>query len=71
MHRVGSDSALFWAPWKAGVRQPLLIFTPRLALETPKNAYVTQPFRRLPGPREGRGEAATSDFVRVIGVGDP
>ena len=34
-----STSALLWAPEKAGVRQPLLIFSP--CLGTPENAGVT------------------------------
>ena len=41
--------------------QPLLILSP--LLRTPKNAGVTQHFCPLSGPREGRGEVATSDFV--------
>ena len=35
------NSAHLWAPEKAGVRQTLLIFSPRLALGTPENAGVT------------------------------
>ena len=35
-----SNSAHIWAPEKAGVRQPILILSPRLALGTPKNARV-------------------------------
>ena len=36
----GLPGALFWAPEKAGVRQPLLIFSLLLALGTPENAGV-------------------------------
>ena len=36
MQGLRSKSALFWAPEKAGVRQPILIFSPRLALGTPR-----------------------------------
>ena len=36
MQGLHSNSALFWAPEKAGVRQPLLIFSPCLALGTPR-----------------------------------
>ena len=35
-----NDSAHFWVPEKAGVRQPIPILFPRLALETPENAGV-------------------------------
>ena len=41
MQGLHSNSALFWAPEKAGVRLPLVIFSPRLVLGTPKNAGVT------------------------------
>ena len=34
MQRFGSNSALFWAPEKAGLRYPLQIFSPHLALGT-------------------------------------
>ena len=47
---------------------PLLIFSPRLALGTPENAGVTWHFHSLLGPREGRGEVATSDFVPLCGT---
>ena len=47
-----------------------MIFSHHLALGTPENAGVTLQFRPLFGPREGRGEAATSDFLRARGVGD-
>ena len=39
------------------------MFSPHLALGTPQNAGVALHFRPLLGPREGRGEVATSDFV--------
>ena len=42
---------------------PLLILSPRLALRSPENAWVTHHFRPLLGPREGTGEAATFDFI--------
>ena len=60
MHGLRSNSGLFWAPKKAGGRPPLLMFSPLLG--TPKKARVVQEFWPLLGPREGRGEAATSDF---------
>ena len=41
MQGLQSNSAHLWAPEKAGVRQPLLIFTPRLVLDTPENTRVT------------------------------
>ena len=73
MHGLRSNSALFWAPVKARVRHPLLIFSPPLPLGTPKS---TQQFRPLVGPRESKGEVAivilcprlalgTSEKVRV------
>ena len=37
MQGLRSNSAHVWAPEKAGVRRPILIFSPRLALGTPKN----------------------------------
>ena len=47
MNWLGGNSALFWAPKKVGVRQPLLIFSPRLALGTLEDAGVTSQFRFL------------------------
>ena len=40
MQGLRSTSVLFGAPGKAGVRHPLLIFSPHLALGTPKNVGV-------------------------------
>ena len=68
MQGLCSTSALFWAPEKAGVRPPILILSPLLG--TPESARVTQHFRPLLGPREGTGEAATSDFVPFL-LGTP
>ena len=53
------------------MRLSILIFSPRLVLGTPKNAGVTWHFRPLLGPREAKGEVATSDFIPAVGVGDP
>ena len=50
------------APEKAVVRWPFLILSP-LICGIPENAGVMQHFRPLVGPREGRGEVATFDFV--------
>ena len=58
MQGLRNNSALFWAPEKARVRQALLILSP--CLGTPENAGVTQPFRPPLGPREGTAEAANS-----------
>ena len=41
MRGLQSKSTLFWAREKAGVRWPLLIPSPGLALGTPENAGVT------------------------------
>ena len=71
MQGLRSNSALFGAPEKVVVRQPLLIFSPRLALQTPENVAVTYQFRRLLGAQEGGGEVGTSDFLPTLGVGDP
>ena len=60
-------SPLLGTSENAGVRQSLLLFSPLLV--TPRNAGVAWQFQPLLGPREGRGEAATSDFVPF--VGDP
>ena len=70
MQGLRSTSALFWAPQKAGVRQPILILSPLLG--TPENAGVTWHFRPLLGLQEGKDEAANSDFVPFVGpfVGD-
>ena len=58
--------AIFYFSARGGrVRQPLLILSPLLG--TPENAGVMQPFRPLLGPREGRGETATFDFVPFLG----
>ena len=35
---------------------------------TPKNAGVTWQFCSLVGPREGKGEVATFQFVSLVGV---
>ena len=67
MQGLRSISALFWAPEKARLRLLLLILSPLLG--TPKNVGVTQHFRPLLGPREGKVKVATSDFVPF--VGDP
>ena len=66
-----SNSALFWPPEKERVREPLVILSPRLALGTRENAGVAYQLRRVLGPREGRGEVASSDFCPAFGVGDP
>ena len=58
-------SPSFWAPEKVGLRQPILILSP--CLGTPENAGVPYQFRPLLGPREGRVEAANSDFVPLFG----
>ena len=65
MHGLRSNSALFWATVKVGVRRPLLILPPFLG--TPENAGVTLQFRPVFGPREGKDEAATSDVLRFAG----
>ena len=41
MQGLRSNSALFWAPEKARVRLPRVIYSLRLALGTPKNVGVT------------------------------
>ena len=41
MQGLRRNSAIFWAPKKAGLRQPILIFSPRLVLGTLENAGVT------------------------------
>ena len=41
MQGLRSDSSLFWARDKVGVRYPILIFSLHLALGTPENAGVT------------------------------
>ena len=65
-----SNSALFWAPEKAGVRQPILILSP--CLGTPENVGVTQHLCPVFfGLREGRGEAANYDYLPALGVGAP
>ena len=69
MQGLYSNSALFWAPEKAGLRQPLLIFSPLLG--TPENAGVMLQLRPFLGPQEGMGEVATSDFLPALGVGTP
>ena len=71
MQRLHSNPAPFWAPEKVGVRLPLLIFSSCLALGTPENARVTLQSCPLLGPKAGRGEIGTSDFLPVLGVGDP
>ena len=40
MQELRSNSALFWAPKSAGVRQPVLIFALRYVSGTPDNAGV-------------------------------
>ena len=45
-----------------GARRGPLLF-PSPSLVDRENAGVTSHFRPLLGPREGRGEVATSDFV--------
>ena len=72
-----SISALLWAPEKANVRLPLRIlfpfvvdhfsFCPVLGVRDPDNARVTHQCCPLLDPREGRGEAATSDFALFVG----
>ena len=61
-----NNSALFWAPEKAGVRQPLLILFPFVGDHRQRRGCVTIP---LLGRREGKGEAASSYVVPF--VGDP
>ena len=68
VHGLHSNSALFWAPENAGVRQPLLISSLHLVLGTPKNVVVASQFHPLLGPREGMGEATTSDFLPALGA---
>ena len=66
MQGLRSDSALFAPPppEKAGLRQPLLISTPRLVLGTPKERRACVAILSSFGPPgEGRGEVATSDFL--------
>ena len=58
-------SPSFWSLEKAEVRQPLLILSPCLGI--PENAGVTYQFRPLFSSHEGKGEAATSDFVLLFG----
>ena len=58
MQGLCSISALFWAPEKARVRQPILIVFP--LLRTPENAGVLLHFRPILGPREGSGEAKSN-----------
>ena len=41
MEALRSNSALFRAPEKVGMRQPILIFSPRLVLGTHENARDT------------------------------
>ena len=64
MQGSSSNSALFWAPEKARMRQPILIFSPYFG--DPRDCRGDHP---LVGPREGRGEAANSDFAPALGVG--
>ena len=71
MQGLCSTSTLIRAPEKARVEQPLLIFSPHLALGIPENAGVTSHFRPLLDTRGDRSEVATSDFLPTLGVGDP
>ena len=67
MQGLRSNSALFWAPEKEGVKPPILIFSPRLAPQgTPKNAGVMSHFRPRVGPCGGRGEVANSGFCPAL-----
>ena len=50
-----------WAPEKAGVRQPLLFL-----MGTPENIAAAQHLHPHFGPREGKGEVATFDFVPLF-----
>ena len=56
---------LLWAPEKARVRRPLLILSPCLGTLEIAEVYVALPPSL--GPREGRDEMATSDFVPLFG----
>ena len=71
MQGLRSNSALLWAPEKAGVRYPILILSPFLGLGIPENAGVRYQFRPLLGPREGMGEVATSDLSLLLGLETP
>ena len=59
MHRFGALE-------KAGVRQPLLIFSLLLALWMPEKVGVKQQLRPLLGLREGRGEATNADILAAL-----
>ena len=48
-----------------------MILSPCVVLGTSENAGVTPQSRPLLGPQEGRGEVATSNFLFVLGIGDP
>ena len=49
MEWLHSNSALFWAAEKAGVRQPIVILVPALAVGT-ENVGVTQHLCPVLGP---------------------
>ena len=40
MQGLRRNSAIFWAPKKAGLRQPILIFSPHLALGLRSNSAL-------------------------------
>ena len=70
MQGLRSNFALSWAPVKGGFREPLVMFSP-LGIGDPGNARVMYQCGPLLGPREGKGQVATSDFVPGPGVLDP
>ena len=53
------------------MRQLVLISSLPLVLGTAENVGDAYQFRALLGPREGRDEAAGSDFLSTVGGGDP
>ena len=62
--------ALFGPPQKGGVRQPILILSSRL-IGDPRECRGSVAIPPSFGPLEGRGEVANSDFLHVLGFGDP
>ena len=64
-------SAFFRAAKQAGARPPLLIFSPCLALGTPKSAGATYRFHPLLSHQASTGETAPSDGMPALGVGEP
>ena len=68
MQGLRSTSALFWAPEKVGVRQPLLIFFHFVGDPRECRDYVAIPPSSRPPGKVG---VASSNFVHALGVGDP